>query len=390
MIEINEKYECCGCTACASVCSHQCITMVEDAEGFKYPKVDNEKCVGCGLCERVCPMLHPESNNKVQLVVGAKHKDDGVRKTSSSGGAFSLLAEDFISKGGIVVGCAMDENLKAKHIICRSKDELVKLRSSKYVQSDMDGVFVHVRKLLREGHKVLFSGTPCQVAGLKRFLIKTFDNLYCIDVLCHGVPSPKLFREYKEQQEKRFKSKADFVSFRSKKREWKRLYIDFLFENGKEYFKYSGYDPYMSLFLNNKSQRSSCFHCPFTTTSRQGDISLGDFWGIGKAMPKWDDDKGISMVLVNNAKGQQMFSEIKDVINAIECDINTAINGNKVLCQNISGEQRRNKFYDDYKKYGYDVAIHKNVHLDNVVKQLYYSVMRRVKDKIYSLLNKGF
>lgn len=390
MINIQDKRKCCGCTACASVCSHHCISMVEDAEGFKYPQVDAEKCVNCGLCEKVCPMLHPESDNEVRNVIGAKHKDAVVRKDSSSGGAFSLLAEEFISNGGVVVGCAMDENLQAKHIICTNKKDIVRLRSSKYVQSNMDGVYPQVRKMLREGRKVLFSGTPCQVAGLRRFLIKPFDNLYCIDILCHGVPSPKLFREYKEMMEAKYKAKANFVSYRCKKKEWKRLYIDLKFDNDKEYFKSATFDPYMQLFLGNMSQRSSCFHCPFTTTNRQGDISLGDFWGIGRDHPELDDDKGISMILLNTAKGEELFSGIKHDIVSFESNINQAIAGNKVLIENITGEEKRNHFYADYVSEGLYGAFKKYTIKYPMWKQLYIRFMRWGLDLFRKLTHKGF
>lgn len=390
MINIQDKRKCCGCTACASVCSHQCITMVEDAEGFKYPQVDAEKCVNCGLCEKVCPMLHPESDNEVRNVIGAKHKDAVVRKDSSSGGAFSLLAEEFISNGGVVVGCAMDENLQAKHIICTNKKDIVRLRSSKYVQSNMDGVYPQVRKMLREGRKVLFSGTPCQVAGLRRFLIKPFDNLYFIDILCHGVPSPKLFREYKEMMEAKYKAKANFVSYRCKKKEWKRLYIDLQFQNGKEYFKSATFDPYMQLFLGNGSQRNACFHCPFTTTHRQGDISLGDFWGIGRNHPELDDDKGISMILVNSDKGSEMFERIKTNTVCFDSTLDQAIAGNKVLVENITGEDKRNSFYATYVSEGLHCAFEKYTTKYSGTKQLYIRLMRSGLDLLRKLTHKGY
>lgn len=390
MINIKDNKDCCGCTACFSVCAHHCITMIEDAEGFLYPQVDASKCVHCGLCEKVCPMQHPESDNEVRNVIGAKHKDAAVRKDSSSGGAFTLLAEKFIDGGGVVVGCVMNEHLQAKHIICTNKEELVRLRSSKYVQSDMDGVYPHVRKMLREGRKVLFSGTPCQVAGLRRFLIKPFDNLYCIDILCHGVPSPKLFRQYKEMMEAKYKAKAYFVSYRSKKKEWKRLYINLKFDNNKEYFKSATFDPYMQLFLGNMSQRSSCFHCPFTTTNRQGDISLGDFWGIGRNHPELDDDKGISMILLNTNKGEEMFRAIKNDIDSFGNNINQAIAGNKVLVENIHGEEKRNHFYADYVSQGLHGALEKYTINYPMWKQLYIRFMRWGLDLLRKLTHKGY
>ena len=390
MIKITEKYACCGCTACASACPRHCITMEEDAEGFKYPKVNTILCTDCGLCEKSCPMAHPESYNNILQVIATKHNDETVRKASSSGGTFSLLAENIILQGGVVVGCAMDEQMRAKHIFCEKKENLSLLRSSKYVQSDIKGIYPLVRSLLRKGRKVLFTGTPCQVAGLHRYLHKPYDNLFCIDVLCHGVPSPKLLDIYKSKMESKYGSKAEFINFRYKKCEWKRLYTYINFKNGKQYYKYSEYDVYMNLFLSNRSQRSSCFHCPFTSIHRQGDISLGDFWGIGKFMPEWDDDKGISLVLLNNEKGKMLFESIANLLDGIVCDTEKAIAGNKVLCENIIGEDRRNAFYSDFVEYGYDAAIDKHVKIDPYPKQLYFTIMRRVKDRIYKIIKKGY
>lgn len=390
MIKIDHKKGCCGCTACASVCAHHCITMYEDAEGFKYPKVDEKACVDCGLCEKVCPMLHADSDKKILQVIAAKHKDEVVRKESSSGGVFSILAEAFVADGGVVVGCAMNENLQAVHIICETKEELIRLRSSKYVQSEMGDIFPQVRQLLRDGKKVLFSGTPCQVAGLRNFLIKQYDNLFCIDLLCHGVPSPKLFREYKELIERKNHSKVTYVNYRCKEKSWKRLHIMFKFENGKSQLKSATFDPYMQLFLKNCSQRSSCFHCPFTSLHRQGDISLGDFWGIGLTDLAFDDDKGVSMILINSNKGLDLYSHVKGYMISFNSVTEQAISGNKVLVENILGEDLRNEFYKDYTAKGLLCALAKHTHYYPLWKQNLISFARYVLDLIRKVFNKGY
>lgn len=389
-INIKNKSQCCGCTACASICTHHCITMAEDAEGFMYPSVNLSKCSDCGLCEKVCPMIHSESTNHIIKVIGAKHLQKEVRETSSSGGLFTLLAEAFIDQGGVVVGCCLNKDLKAVHVIASCKEELVGMRSSKYVQSDLSDIFSKVRSLLRSGKKVMFSGTPCQVAGLHRFLIKPYDNLFSIDLLCHGVPSPRLYREYLSRMQSIYESKAVHVNFRSKQKGWKRLYMNIRFSNGREYFKFSGYDYYMSLFLNNKSQRNSCFHCPFNTINRSGDISLGDFWGIGKKFPEFDDDKGISLALINNAEGMNLFETIKNKLVYFESSINLAIAGNKVLVQHITGEEKRNAFYQDFLTLGLEKALTKNVKIPSLGIQLYYSFMREVLDLYRKVLKKGY
>lgn len=390
MIRIVHKKDCCGCTACVSVCAHHCITMHEDAEGFKYPQVDTAACVDCGLCEKVCPILHPESDKNILQVIAAKNKDEVVRKESSSGGVFSILAEAFIEDGGVVVGCAMNKELQAVHVFCETKEELIRLRSSKYVQSDIEGIFPQVRQLLRDGRKVLFSGTPCQVAGLRKFLMKQFDNLFCIDLLCHGVPSPKLFRDYKEMMEKNYDSKAVSVNFRCKRKEWKRLYIELKFANGKEYFKSATFDPYMQLFLGNQSQRSSCFHCPFTSPHRQGDISLGDFWGMGRTLPKFDDDKGISMILINTDKGLELYRHIEDDMISFNTNFEQAVSGNQVLAENILGEDRRNLFYADYVENGLFYAMKKHTQHYSQYKQVFVNIMRWGLDLVRKIFHKGY
>ena len=390
MINIQEKKDCCGCTACDSICPRKCISMIEDIEGFKFPKVDISSCINCGLCEKVCPMIHPNSGFSIINVISAKNKSEVVRSKSSSGGIFSLLAELIIEKGGVVVGCTMDEKQNITHKIAFTKQELIAFRSSKYVQSDLDDTFIKIRDLLRKGRLVLFSGTPCQVAGLRHFLIKPFENLICVDVLCHGVPSPKLFREYLQMLEMKNGSKVINLNFRDKEKSWKRLHMKVDFENGKKYYKFSGYDKYLSLFLNNKSQRNSCFHCPFASLHRQGDISLGDFWGIGKRYPDFDDDKGISLVLLNSIKGKNLYRQIENNVVSFESDIEQAIAGNKVLYQSIVGEEKRNQFYMDYSDYGLQIALKNHVYIDPWLKQQYYIFMRVILDLIRKIFKIGY
>jgi hypothetical protein len=323
-------------------------------------------------------------------VYGIKNHDEDVRKSSSSGGLFTLLATEVIKRGGIVIGCALDENLDAKHVFVDNEANLKALRSSKYVQSSLDGVFVQAKKYLEDGKVLLFSGTPCQVAGFKRYLRKPYENLLLIDVLCHGVPSPKLYIDYKLALEQRYHGKLISLNFREKSKGWKRLYIDARFDNGKRHYRFSGFDEYLGLFLQNRSQRPACFECRFNNNNRPGDISLGDFWGIGRTYPDWDDDKGISLALTNNDKGSSYLKSVLNSTDYKELDIALAERGNKVLCAHLKGKENRYKFYQDYVNKGYKYTITKHFKEPNWFVRQYYACLRIGLDIARKLLKKGY
>ncbi len=379
MILIKEKENCTGCTACKQVCPKNCITMAPDSEGFYYPIVDTSLCIDCHLCENVCP-INSRRENSVISVYAAQNKDIETRKNSSSGGTFRLLCNKVLDAGGVVFGCAFDNNMVATHIAVEDKSDLIKLQSSKYVQSDVKDTYKEVLSLLENGRKVLFSGTPCQVAGLKNLLKKDYDNLLLIDVLCHGVPSPKFFEDYKNEMERKFGAKMTSLKLRDKKKSWKRLFVNAEFENGKKYFTFCGYDHYLSMFLNNISLRPSCFDCRFTTCERQGDISLGDFWGIGKHIKEMDDDKGTSLIITNTKKGEDAFNDICENLTFVKTDIETAIDGNKVLKTPSKKNQNRDEFYTTYAEQGYSKAVEKFSKVPSKPMQIYYTLLRKGLD----------
>ncbi len=389
MISIEEKEKCCGCRACEQVCPKHCITMKPDEEGFLYPVADAALCVNCHLCEQVCPVNH-RKENQVNAVYAAKNKDEKVRRQSSSGGTFRLLCNQVLAQKGIVYGCAFDEDMTARHIAVESEKEMPRLQSSKYVQSDVGNTYTQVREQLASGRKVLFSGTPCQVAGLKNFLKKEYDNLLLVDVLCHGVPSPEVFAEYKKVMEKKYGGKMIRLNLRDKKKSWKRLFVNAEFDNGVNYFVFCGYDSYLSMFLNNLSQRPSCFACPFTTVNRQGDITLGDFWGIKKHIWDMDDDKGTSMIITNTDKGAEAWSQICDQMTYAETDIETAIDGNKVLCTPSKKNPNRDAFYRMYQNSGYEKAAQQYARVPSKPKQIYYSLMRKGLDLYRFIFHKSY
>lgn len=389
-IQIDRPERCCGCTACSQACPMSCITMKQDKEGFSYPAIDHNSCVECGRCKEVCPVLHYDGGNAPSTIFAAKNRNEHVRASSSSGGVFFELASEFIKRGGVVLGCALDENMVARHICVNNENELERLKSSKYVQSDMGQTMSEVKKLLISGKEVMFSGTPCQTAGLRNYLGKDYDNLFVIDVLCHGVPSPKLFADYLNMLSEKYHGKPVSVNFRNKQRGWKRLYMEVCFDNGKRHYMYSGYDRYEGLFLRNISLRPSCYECKFTSTERYGDITLGDFWGIGRKYPEWDDDKGISVLMLNTSKGVEAYSQIRNKFDYREESIETAKAGQRTLYAPTQKNPNRDAFYNMYSNKGCKAALETYTHVPSMPVRAYYVIMRWGLDKVRKVLKRGF
>lgn len=312
MIEIIDKSKCCGCEACRSVCPKKCISMKVDKEGFLYPKVELSQCIDCKLCEKVCPVLHPVYSKKEPVVYAGINNDVNIRLQSSSGGIFTLMAEHIIQNRGVVFGACFDEQWNVVHSYTETKEELSRFRGSKYVQSHIGDSFLQAKRFLDEGRLVLFSGTPCQIAGLKNFLRKPYQNLFTVDLVCHGVPSPKVWKKYlqesvcdaynikKQSSYYSLYDKVENISFRSKENGWKGFCMSIIYKNGGKrvipFFK----DTYMNAFLSNLLLRPSCYICPAKFHHVQSDISLADFWGVDRLHPEIDDDKGCGLVLVNN------------------------------------------------------------------------------------------
>ncbi len=332
MIQLVDKSLCCGCTACASVCPKQCITMQEDEEGFLYPVVNASLCIDCNLCQKVCPELHHMNVRMPLHVYAAKHKDEQVRLASSSGGIFTLLAEKIIDEGGVVFGARFDAIWEVVHDYTETKEGLAVFRGSKYVQSRLEDCYYKVKSFLQQGRKVMFSGTPCQIAGLKNYLRKDDDNLLTVDVVCHGVPSPKVWRMYLNEiiarkskknsvlsHHSNGKVKIQSIDFRSKSSGWKRysfaLTLSEAVADGKQntvllssvFYE----NPYMQAFLSDLSLRPSCYACPVKAGKSRSDITIADFWGIEDVLPEFDDDIGTSLVLTFSEKGLQVLGCLK-------------------------------------------------------------------------------
>lgn len=341
MIRIVDKSLCCGCTACVSSCPAQCIVMRRDREGFDYPVANPDLCIGCGKCERVCPVINPAEERSPQAVYAAF--SDRFREGASSGGIFPSIAHEFVCTGGVVYGAALNQDMTVGHAEADSIGSLKRLSGSKYVQSDLYSVFEEVRDLLNEGRKVLFSGTPCQIAGLRSFLGETADRLVTVDVACHGVPSPGLWEKYVDALEIRYKGKLTHVNFRDKSRSWRRYDFNVEVEDGKSFSMPYIKDPFMALFIQNMSLRPSCYNCPAKNGRSGSDLTLADFWGVVDVMPERDDDRGISLIHVNTDTGQRLLDSSD--FNVFKTDPSVSCIRNDGFRSRISVPERRSEFF---------------------------------------------
>ncbi len=379
MIKISDKNNCSGCHACANICPKGCITMQRDYEGFLYPSVDQLRCINCNLCEKVCPLLKCEEKAPPEISAFAAHNlNEDMRLQSSSGGIFTLLAEWILNQGGVVFGAAMDKNQICRHICVHSEEELALLRGSKYVQSTIGSTYKDAERCLNQGIPVLFTGTPCQIAGLYAYLRKEFENLYTQDIICHGVPSPMVWEKYVDYREKAASSKTNRMFFRNKKYGWKTYCVKFEFSNFTQYEKSLHEDLYMKAFLKNLCLRPSCYNCKAKGVSRTSDITLADFWGVWNVLPEMYDDKGTSLVLINSAKGEKLFNSIKHFTKYNEVNFAKAIEYNSAYSISVKCPKKRNKFMADVLETGFN----------KISKYVNDSIIKRVVNKLYHISRK--
>lgn len=348
-MNLAAKADCCGCAACANICPHGCIAMVPDGEGFSYPQIDSAKCVSCGLCQRACPVLRPVRGTQDPPAAWAvRARDTDLRLKSSSGGAFSLLAEDVLAGGGAVFGAAMTPDcMGTRHVMAEDAEGLAALRTSKYLQSEIGGCFRQVREELESGRAVLFSGTPCQIDGLKGFLGRDYEDLLCVEVICHGVPSPALWRKYAAYMGKKSGAPLTNVNFRHKKYGW--ITIGIRLENSKRRVLYSTLEnnPYFRMFLLNLCLRPSCYRCPSKGLDRPADLTLGDFWGVEKVCPELHDDKGTSLALAHTPKGAEALANILNRAEAKQVDRGAALERNAAMLRPVARPPERDSFFSD-------------------------------------------
>lgn len=344
--------DCTGCGACSHICPKNCINMVADNNGFLYPQINNDKCVNCSLCEKTCPVLNKNEQESIISVTAyaAKTNEESIRMQSSSGGVFSVIAEETLKNNGIVFGAAFDKNFTVKHIGISSVDDLDLLRRSKYVQSDLNDSFKSVERNLKDGKPVLFTGTPCQVEGLLSYLKKPYDNLLTMDFVCHGVPAPNVWEYYKTLLKKQYNSSITDVNFRDKSFGWKNDSLRVDFENGNVYCNTFRNDPYMKAFLANLDLRESCYSCKFKSTIHKSDITVSDFWGIEKIKPEIDDEKGLSLLLVNTEKGISLLTYTEKNLTLTKTDIEKSFPYNPCIIKSAPMNNFRQYFLNNYTK----------------------------------------
>ena len=317
MIKIIDKRDCCGCTACASICPHSAITMEPDSLGFCYPKVHPEKCVECGLCEKVCA-FHKEYNRydnyQEPFVYGCRHKDIKELESSQSGALATAIMQKFLEKRGVVYGVSYDSGLNIIHKRATSLSECLAFKGSKYVQSDLTDVFKSVLNDLKNGERVLFLGTPCQVAGLKSYIPSKYHNeLLLVDNVCHAVNSPAIWKSYCEWLEKKYSKKIVKTDFRDKSFGWHSHLETLTFEDNSSVSRES----FKNLFYDHLIVRRSCSSCFFTNFDRVSDITVGDFWGWENNHSDWCDNNGVSLALINSPKGEQFFTSLQNLIDTV-------------------------------------------------------------------------
>lgn len=381
MITINNKKDCMGCHACSNICPQGCINMEGDSEGFWYPETNYKKCIKCELCIKICPIINKVKVKNEPRAYSCMNKDQPIRVESSSGGIFTAVAEEVINNSGVVFGAEFNDSFKVVHSYVETKEELSRLRGSKYVQSKIGDTYKQTKKFLDQGRKVLFTGTPCQIGGLKSYLQKDYDNLFCIDIICHGVPSPKVWQKYISYRENCAESSARKIAFRCKDKGWKLFSVLFLFKNDMQYLETFDKDLFMKAFLKNVCLRPSCYACDFKTLHRQSDITLADFWGIQNVLPEMDDDKGTSLIFVNSNRGQTMLEEIKDKILYKEVDINQSVKYNSGAIKAVEYNSKRDSFFNELDQLPFNQLVKKYCSDSTIVR-----IKRKGKSLIYMIL----
>jgi coenzyme F420-reducing hydrogenase beta subunit len=342
--------------------------MKPDHEGFLYPEIDRKKCIDCNKCKDICP-ANKQNLNKIkdnQIVYAAINKNEVIRNKSTSGGIFSLLAEEIVHKHGIVFGVKFNNNFTVVHSHAETMEGITEFYRSKYVQSNVGETFKECKEYLEQGRYVAFSGTPCQIGGLRAYLSKDYANLFCIDIICMSVPSPKIWEKYLEYREQKNGAKIREIAFRYKNPNWQGSSLYFQFGNGTEYKETGRKDPYLQVFASDICARYSCYTCNFRTLNRESDITIADFWGIEHICSEMFDNKGTSLVMVHSKKGEELFEKIKGKCVLQSFNIDMAIQYNPRAIRSREKpikrlEQRREKIFQKLNVLPFDILVKKYI-----------------------------
>lgn len=406
MIELFDKKEdCCGCSSCENICPVNAIEMIRCNEGFRYPAINHSVCISCKKCINVCPFKKEEITNTDVVSVtphfsayAVKHKDNMVRLNSSSGGAFTAFSDLVLKKNldtniikAVLYGVSFDEQFNVRHKRATTIDERDEFRGSKYVQSNLARIFSDIKIDLEKNKEVMFSGTPCQVAGLKNYLVETktqMDNLILIDIICTGVSSPRLWEDYKQFIENKYRSSIHSFSFRYKKKSWKGYPIRAEFKNGVSKTDNLLLSSYRKFFFSNMSLRPSCYECKYANSSRVSDITLGDFWGIEECLPTFNDKKGISLIIINTDKGSHLFEKAKQDIEYKNAKDTTYSDYQHTLKHPTIEPKNRNVFWCDYNNKGFNYIIKKYGGYSNLGKIKHIGIGILSKLKLLSIVYK--
>lgn len=393
MIQITDKSKCNGCNACGDICPHDAITFKTDIEGFWYPMVNKDKCVNCGLCDMICPELHitelkKNDSEKPLRTIAAINKKMDIRWDSTSGGAFSALAEGMYEQGGYVSGAIYNDDFSVRNFISNNPEDLQKLRSSKYLESNAESLYKTIRTLLRKGEKVLACGTPCQMTALRSFLRKDYDNLIIVDFICRGVNSPKVYRKYLDSLEEKYGGKVIYVKAKNKELGWRNLTRKVVFDNGKSYYGVLMDDDFRRGYHTNVFCRPSCYNCQFKGFPRISDITIADYWGIENVDKNLDNNIGTSMILLNSNKGAAYFKKVSEKLEWTETNFETILPHNQALLKPLNLPTiNRNNFFKDLDNNDFKYVTAKYFPKQNK------GLKVRIKELIrpyYYLLNLGF
>lgn len=347
MSRLCPKHECCGCSACVSVCPRSCISMVADSEGFFYPSVNASECINCHLCTNVCPALAQLTDIKPQGVFASHNIDNNIVKISSSGGVFSVLAKHVISKKGMVYGAEYDEMMNVVFSTADTEEKTNKIRGSKYVQARINDCFKDVRLKLQQDVDVLFTGTPCQVAGLKSFLRKPYENLFTMEVVCHGVPSEKVWQKHLQVIKAKHLDNRNVknVVFRYKEEDWRSYKICYSTQDGASYLTVRGDDAYFRGFVRCLYTRPSCEMCLYKNGASGADLTVGDLWGVERILKDGGNSLGESLVIANTEKGMKLLRQNAELLSMKAIDLADAKPYNEGLLEHALPHRNRNSFF---------------------------------------------